>query len=315
MTMYSFTPRASTSFVSQFVSAPSRSQVQTQTISVLPLRVVECTGGEFSAAHAVTNVVSKYDNVYCARRNHSTVVFAIESHIGMITEINIVAPSPNRYSCPVQHVAIFPAMTRNNLVERTDEYLKSSTISHLFTHKHDSGKGRPSDDIGQDWRLFREELDQEPREDEDEDTCIVQYDLCHALYKDDVSNYGLVLDMGDHQTRLHSVTGPANKNPQGSNDESSPFALGIGTKSSHAIKTRVSDSKWKSHGPLEPIALASVPRSDEYRHMRIRLSKPVVCKYVAVKFSHPSERDYLNVDVESFAIRGVVNQSSAITFA
>lgn len=313
MARYSFTPRASTSFVSQFVSAPSRNQVQTQTISVLPLRVVECTGGEFSAAHAVTNVVSKYDNVYCARRNHSTVVFAIDSQIGMITEINIVAPPPNRYSCPVQHIAIFPAMTQNDLVERTDEYLKASTISHLFTHKHAPVKGRPSDDIQQDWELFQGELDQEPRE--DEDTCVAQYHLCHALYKDDLSNYGQVLDMGDHQTRLHSVTGPASKHLQGPNDESGTYALGISTKSSHAIKTRVSDSKWKSHGPLEPIALASIPRSDEYRHMRIRLSKPVVCKYVAVKFSHPSERDYLNVDVENFAIRGVVNQSSPITFA
>lgn len=339
-THYSFTSFAPTSFLAGFLDHPNKSveEIQTDEISILPLKVIEYTGGEFSENYSVSNIVSKYDNVYCAKQNHCTVVFSIESRLAMVKEINVVAPPHTGYTSPVQHIAIFLSMTNEgNLINRIDQYLENSNIKHLFTpqaHSDSIYDGEPANSANghhflQNWSLFKDELGQLHQD--EEDFCVARYHLCHPNYKSDPNNYALILDMGTHQTRLRTVTttrtskGALVKSTDEDNgcceygtcDNEEDYSLtntqGVSSES-HTIKTRVSETKWKSEGPLEPIALASIPYSSVYRHVRIRFNKPVVGKYLAVKFSNTSVRGLANVDIESFAVRGVVNQGAAITF-
>lgn len=327
-------------FITRFLdSAKTQDHVETQVVSVLPLKVLEYTGGEFNEDYSVSNIVSKYDNVYCANRNHCTVVFAIESRLPMITEINVVAPPHNRYTSPVQHIAIFLSMAEDCLVERTNQYITQSPIAHIFTPQdqelHASlDRKETLKQFYENWKLFDQVLSKEPETEEKEeaDYCAVRYHLCHPSYKLDPGNgYAQVLDMGSHKTRMRLVassssSGSINNKPTlSSNADLSELCdynlddynlnstQGISAET-HTIKTRVSDAKWKSDGSLEPIALATIPVSSEYRHMRIRFSKPMVGRYLAVKFSNTSVRSFANVDIESFAVRGVVNENPSITF-
>jgi hypothetical protein len=318
----SFAPRAPLSFVTQFVdcarhNAAVNTDVQTEVIGTLPLRVIDTTGGEFDRNYSVSNIVSYYDNVYCSKQNHCTVVFAIEARAGLVQEINVVTPPHTGYTSPVQHIAVFVAMAKEDLAQRVEEYFAQSPVQHLFTANKavqrlscDTAMHTPGHCELENWALFSREL--APRSDDEvSDTCMARYHLCYPSYKPDANNCGLVLDVGGRErvrsVKIRNASGesclsmdacgmPCNNNPITGCSE---------------VVTVVPPSKWRRTGPLEPLALVTIPRSSRYRHVRIRLDRAVCARYLAVRFSNSAVHGNSNVDIESFSVRGIVEPGAA----
>lgn len=190
------------------------------------------------------------------------------------------------------------------------------------------------------WELYKSELAPEPGQ----DSTVARYHLCHPNYKPDPQTYAQVLDIGSLHMRLRTISGPSDggvserfPNPSPSEDgpcdysRENRFAASFATPSltttddgdyslshtqgisseSHVLLTHVSDNKWAATGPLEPIALATIPRSSVYRHMRIRFSDPIQGRFLAVRFSNESAQTAANVDIESFTVRGTGGHSGA----
>lgn len=316
----SFAPRAPLSFVTQFVdcarhNATIDTDIKTEVIGTLPLRVIDSTGGEFDGNYSVSNIVSYYNNVYCSKQNHCTVIFAIEARAGLVQEINAVTPPHTGYTSPVQHIAVFIAMTKEGLTQRVDEYFAQSPVQHLFTVNKAREMQQPSHDTAMDtpgycklenWSLFSREL--APRSDDGvSDTCMARYHLCYPSYKPDANNCGLMLDVGGRE-RVRSVT------KRSASGESSPSMDACDAPCSNSfaascseVMTAVPPSRWQHTGPLEPLALVTIPRSSQYRHVRIRLDRAVCARYLAVRFSNSAVHGNSNVDIESFSVRGIVD--------
>ncbi|KAF5102465.1 hypothetical protein D0Z00_000392 [Geotrichum galactomycetum] len=308
------------SFVTQFVdcarhNAAVDTNVQTEVIGTLPLRVIDTTGGEIDCNYSVSNIVSYYDNVYCSKQNHCTVVFAIEARAGLVQEINVVTPPHTGYTSPVQHIAVFVAMVKEGIAQRVEEYFAQSPVQHLFT----ANKQRPSLDTAmhtpghcelENWALFSREL--APRSDDEvSDACMARYHLCYPNYKPDANNCGLVLDVGGRE-RVRSVT------IRSGSGELCPSMDACGTLCNNSpitgcseMVTAVPPSKWRRTGSLEPLALVTIPRSSQYRHVRIRLDHAICARYLAVRFSNSAVHGNSNVDIESFSVRGVVDPGAA----
>lgn len=324
---YSFTEAAPISFVAQFVDAADRDTTATQTrihsdvIGALPLRVIDTTGGDFDLNYSVSNIVSCYDNVYCAKKNHCTVVFAIEARAGLLQEINVVTPPHTGYTSPVQHIAVFVAMYKDGLTQRVDKYFSHSPVRHLFTPEDSSLAQRPTRDTTmhtagypalENWNLFAREL--APR-DEESESCVADYHLCYPSYRPDANNCGLVLDVGGRE-RVRSVTklstsGESCPGMGACDGPRSGRSSGGMPTTSHSLIMVVPKSKWNRDGPLEPLALATIPRSSQYRHVRIRFDHAVCGRYLAVRFSNSTVRGNSNVDIESFSVRGVIDPGAA----
>lgn len=122
----------------------SNSQVSVHVESQLPLSVLKYTGGDHDSRYDISNLISSNNNAYCAEHNHCSVVvqvgggpsdkgFGSSPSLPLISEINIVSPPSLSYTSPVQNVAIFMAMDyTSDLIERSDEFINSSGVAHMF---------------------------------------------------------------------------------------------------------------------------------------------------------------------------------------
>lgn len=121
------------------LSISSRRKVSVDVVSILPLKVIDFDGGDHGTAYSIENLISPFNNVYCARKNHCTAVFAIQSRFPMVKEINIVSPPQSNYTSPVQNVAIFMSMFYDeSLIKRANEYIEKSPIASLFKSSEES---------------------------------------------------------------------------------------------------------------------------------------------------------------------------------
>lgn len=129
-----------------------KDNIKVDYVTSLPLNVIEYNGGDQGDRYSIDNLTSPSNSVYCARKNHCTVVLSIgddssfsSSLSSLIKQINIVAPPQTNYTSPVQNVAIFTSMVYSpDLISKSNEYLENSSVAHLFKTSKGSNSSSPS---------------------------------------------------------------------------------------------------------------------------------------------------------------------------
>lgn len=138
-----FSPTDPTGFHSLLQQPSTSSHVSVDVVSQLSLSVLKYTGGDHGPCYDINNLISASNRAYCAKHNHCSVVLKVGADSfptscdscmpPLISEINIVAPTPASYTSPVQNVAIFMAMDYTpDIIDRTDQYINNSQVTHLF---------------------------------------------------------------------------------------------------------------------------------------------------------------------------------------
>uniref|UniRef100_A0A060T766 ARAD1B17424p n=1 Tax=Blastobotrys adeninivorans TaxID=409370 RepID=A0A060T766_BLAAD len=256
----------------------------TNELTWLVPKVLYSEGGEYSEKYPLSNAFVPDDSVYCALNNTCTLLLDLtgDSKCPSVKEIFITAPPRSGFTNPVQFVAAFLAMDATDLVDRCAEFLQNSSIGHLFIPGVSQMTDRQSLQIGPGTGITPHGEQSSPLSPSPQEWFCD--DICEVTYSPLIPGYETEGVDGRRRLRedrcVHSSTRASTPKP-----------------------TVLSADRFKSSGPLAPVAVGAIPGVDKGRQLRIRFEAPISARYIVLWLSNKyGSRG--NVDIESILIKG-----------